>query len=392
MKKISAFIMAFVLFSGTVLGMHFYSVKKLKFNNNDFGTWNNSVKTDSPEAIKANLNQGSLPVFGSSEFQHGAKTSFYPRAMFKGDTFAPMLLGAAYYQDLDHAITLAAIGNDIPNKKAVIFLSPSWFKKNGVSDRAYSSRFSEITYLEMLKNKDLSEKTKKYMMDRTNKLLKADPPTLKRVELYNRVYLGENLSLGDKVSYKILKGFLSEKSIESIVMQGKLAGLKENTNKDLTDKPIDWQGYLEKATLNGEKHQSNKFFMNERKYKHYAKLKKKKGGGSELYPSKFTFSDSPEYDDLKCFLDVCKELNIEPMVVMLPVNGYLYDYRGYEKADRDVYYDNIRNITSKYNVDLSDLSDHEYTKYFFEDGVHLSGKGWVFVNEAIYDFYRKGKN
>ena len=55
--------------------------------------------------------------------------------MFAHTDVEPMLIGAGYYQSLNHAITLATIGNDIPNKKVVLFVSPTWFRKDGVSPR-----------------------------------------------------------------------------------------------------------------------------------------------------------------------------------------------------------------------------------------------------------------
>ena len=38
---------------------------------------------------------------------------------------------------------------------------------------------------------------------------------------------------------------------------------------------------------------------------------------------------------------------------------------------------------------LQTLSDQEYTKYFFEDRVHLGKKGWVMVDESLYNYYKE---
>ena len=48
-----------------------------------------------------------------------------------------------------------------------------------------------------------------------------------------------------------------------------------------------------------------------------------------------------------------------------------------------------RAIAKEYNVELKDLSKDEYTKYFFEDNVHIGWKGWVKVNESIYEFKKE---
>ena len=66
-----------------------------------------------------------------------------------------------------------------------------------------------------------------------------------------------------------------------------------------------------------------------------------------------SYSSSPEYDDLRCFLDVCKDLGIRPLIVMLPVNGYWYDYTGFPKEAREDYYNKVRSVAGEYNAFIS---------------------------------------
>ena len=97
---------------------------------------------------------------------------------------------------------------------------------------------------------------------------------------------------------------------------------------------------------------------------------------------------SPEYDDLRLFLQVAKELGIEIMLVSVPVNGYWYDYTGFPQEDRKQYYQNIRNIAEQNGVRLVDYSDREYEPYFLRDIMHLGWKGWAYLDEQIYQFYQ----
>ena len=92
---------------------------------------------------------------------------------------------------------------------------------------------------------------------------------------------------------------------------------------------------------------------------------------------------------MQLFLDICKDLKIEPLLISVPVNGRWYDYTGFSKEDRNQYYQNIRDIASKNNVELADFSDKEYELYFLKDIMHLGWKGWVYLDEAIYNFYQK---
>ena len=88
---------------------------------------------------------------------HGSDTAYHPAQVFAGSDFHPMLIGAGYYQSLSHATTLASIAEGMTVKKAALILSPQWFRKTGVVDQAYASRFSETHYAAAMANEDLND-------------------------------------------------------------------------------------------------------------------------------------------------------------------------------------------------------------------------------------------
>ena len=100
-----------------------------------------------------------------------------------------------------------------------------------------------------------------------------------------------------------------------------------------------------------------------------------------------SYLESPEYKDLKCFLDVCEDLEIEPMIVLLPVNGKWYDYTKFPKDGLAAYYSKVSDTVKEYQdaklVDLSAISDQDY---YLEDTIHIGWKGWVKLDEIIYQF------
>ncbi|MEF9940795.1 MAG: D-alanyl-lipoteichoic acid biosynthesis protein DltD [Lachnospiraceae bacterium] len=389
MKKIMAFLMAGVLFMGTAYGVHIYRSNRLISYTNEFSTWTNASKFMSSDAMRTNLNKESLVVFGSSEFEHGLDTPYHPRTMFQNAKLNPMLIGAGYYQCLSHAITLSAIGKSIPNKKVVLLLSPTWFRKEGVNNKAFASRFSESSYLEMLKNKAISSDTKTYMEKRTIQLLEVDEPTRDRIKRYQRVISGGDTSIFDQLDYRIYAQFLMEKSQGKVLEQMEQEGVPSNGKPVVKDTPIEWEACMKQAEADGITNNQNPFYMNPKSFsKIELKMGKKRNCRSGIQDA---YTRSPEYGDLRCFLDVCKEQDITPLLVALPVNGYWYDYTGFPSHARAKYYENIRSIAKEYDVQLEDLSDREFTKYFFEDGVHLGGKGWVTVDELLYNFYNKDK-
>jgi len=40
-------------------------------------------------------------------------------------------------------------------------------------------------------------------------------------------------------------------------------------------------------------------------------------------------------------------------------------------------------------VKTADFSDKEYEKYFLKDIMHMGWKGWVYFDEAVFNFYNQ---
>lgn len=391
MKKVTAFLIAMVLFSGTACGIHFFVDKDIRFDPHSFGSWVNQHKFFAGDEIKANIEKDTVVVMGSSEFRHGTHMSTHPANLFKDNSLKMMMIGAGYYQSLFHSVELAAIEDGIQNKKVVLILSPQWFKKKGVLAPAYASRFSEDNFIAMLRNKNISRESKEYILKRSKKLLKKDPQTLDRVKKYERVFLTGNASLSDKQYVRFYRKFLAEKSKLSIYGAAKLHHIENyDPNKTYSNKEPDWNAYAQQAEEEGAKAaEDNPFYVDDRIYKKeiLPYLEKKKGSSANA-----SYAKSPEYKDLRCFLNICKETGIEPMLVIQPVNGYWYDHLGFPKEEREIFYQKIRSLAAEYGVQIADFSGEEYTKYYFIDKVHLGWKGWLDVNESIYKFAKKTAN
>lgn len=387
MKQMKAFLVALLLFAVTVLGCHFYIRERVAVDNPEFSTWSSEEKSRSLTGITENLNEGTIPVFGSSEFQHGTDTAYHPAQVFAGNRFNPMLIGAGYYQSLSHAITLAAIEPYLTQRKAVLILSPQWFRKTGVVDQAYASRFSESLYVGMLENEKVSDETKTYFSDRTCELLQVDETTREHVLLHNKVLWEGTASVLEELQETFWNSFLLEKERFSMVTMQQAAGIGTGEGIPSEDEEPDWEALLAQAQADGEKENQNQFYIDDTSYKLLeSHLAEKKDMNKDAVKG---YQNSPEYDDLRSFLQVCQELEIEPMLVVLPVNGYYYDYTGFPKEAREGYYAKVKAVAEEYGAKVADFSDQEYTKYFFEDRVHLGKKGWVMVNESLYEFYQE---
>lgn len=387
MKRMKAFLTALLLFVLTAVGCHLYIKDRVAVNNPKFSTWSAESKGKSLAGLTGNMNEGSFPVFGSSEFQHGADTPYHPANIFAGNRFNPMLIGAGYYQSLSHAVTLAAIEPSMTQRKAVLLLSPQWFRKTGVVDQAYASRFSELLYVGMLENEKLSDETKTYISERTQELLNADEKTQERVLTHEKVLWKKEGGVMESSLESIWNRFLNEKDLFSMSALLGVSGIERGAGLPTEDQEPDWEALLAQAEADGEQENQNEFYMNDTSYKLLQPyLEQKEGKDSDAVNG---YQKSPEYDDLRCFLQVCRELDIEPMLVLIPVNGYYYDYTGFPTEARQGYYEKIRAVATEYDAKVADFSDQEYTKYFFEDRVHLGKKGWVMVSESLYQFYQE---
>lgn len=398
MRRIKAFLTALLLFLLTVGGCHLYITCHTAVDEDVFGTFASEKKGGLRSALMDYMSKEGFPVFGSSEFQHGRDTAYHPAAVFADSDFHPMLIGAGYYQSLSHAITLASIEDSMKVRRAALIVSPQWFRKNGVVDQAYASRFSETHYAGAIGNEQLSDETKQYISDRTQKLLAIDEKTQQRAQRYDEVLWKKTGGPIESVREAWWMAFLREKERFETMVFGKsreyrksaevTKGRSEVDEGSLEGgKAPDWDALLALAEQEGAQQNQNPFFMDDDYYKRLEPhLKVKKGMNHDADKG---YQTGPEFEDLKCFLTVCQELDVEPLLVLVPVNGYYYDFTEFPKEARQKYYGKIRAIAEEYGAEVADFSDQEYTKYFFEDRVHLGKKGWVMVNESLYEFYKE---
>ena len=172
-------------------------------------------------------------------------------------------------------------------------------------------------------------------------------------------------------------------------MMWKVSGHKNNrTYEPQNAKEPDWDALKKQAEQEVEKEFNNDLCMRDTLYntKYKPILKERKDT-----ETKRSFEKSPEYDDLKLFLDICKDQGIEVKLILLPINGYWYDHTGFPRKNRDVIVEKIHKIADDYGVELSDLYGEGYTKGWLEDNTHPAGKGWIEINEKVYEFFNKDK-
>lgn len=384
MKKVLAFILALIIFLVVANSYNHVLEKQIGDYKNTLYYLISDDKFNSIEAAKVCLNNkdsDNILVLGSSEL-----SSFNTSIMNNGNSnFNMYIVGRGYTQSLQSALTLGAIQNATGIKKVVLILSPQWFEAGGkLNSEIFSSRFQKGTFNMFMKNDKISSETKQRVIEKLKELEIEDELELQKIVQYENAYLKHNLI--DKIQLTI-----TEKISESKQNKKLLKFFKENEiEKDIQSDIIKFEEYdfdklLEEATRSGTNAcTNNDFGVYDDYYDTYMKdgieLKKDTSVNS-------TFSNNEEYEYFELFLQICNELEIQPLIVNVPVNGRWYDYIGFSKVAREEYYNKILDIANRYNAKVADFSNCEYEMYFLKDIMHLGWRGWVKVDEEIYKYY-----
>ncbi len=391
MKKLLSFALALLMLLSSCAAGGLLMRRRVADKKHAMAYFNEDVRNSCEYALNMVLNDGAIPVLGSSELSYSSSVltnSAHPSVMFRNGSsdFNMILIGRGYMQSLHHAMVLGAIADDIPCGKAVLILSPQWFTKEHLSSEIYSSRFSESIYADFIKNPKISCETKTAVTERVLELLSADESQKARVEKYRAVYLMHTLDPFTHIEMGTYDLFMNYKRLFLLNLELYKLPSDKAEGPLLNVGSVDWSEKMAAAESEGKAScTTNDLGIYDNYYNTYVKDSFDETKNSSVNES---YLVSKEYDDLRLFLDVCRETGIEPMLVSVPVHGLWYDHIGWKKEDREAYYRKIRGICSEYGVRLADFSDKEYEPYFLQDIMHLGWKGWVYIDKAVYKFYK----
>lgn len=389
MKRIKAFVVAvFLSVISLVVFLYFY----IPYLDNYYKVSDNSVrysispeKYKSTDIIKANLDQNTLVLFGSSELAITNHKEYSFNKVFNTKDFHIMQLGSGSDQNIIHASLLGSLGDAVPKKRIAIVESMQWFEEKDQNRKAFEGRISKEAVYNALNNEALTQETKTKLINRIISLSSDNQSLKETFERYKRILvdkspigLDEWLIKVDLLRYNyILKNkFANDK---------KSLGTKK-VNSELASE-INWEQRSSDAVKDAEKKTKNNpfgmdddaFNMNYSKRVESAKDSKKD----------INLLDSEEYEDFKLFLEIAKELGIEAKIILFPVNGKWYDHIGINKESRKKYYEKIKAIAKEYGATVWDISDKEYESYYMHDGIHPGWKSWLETNKALYEYFSK---
>lgn len=334
-----------------------------------------------------------LLVLGSSELRTTDICS-HPYHFFAGSGLSVDLVGRGSCQSLIHALIAGGQGEGLRGKKIVLITAPQSYVEGGIAPDLFMANYSERQLLNILGDPVVPETTKTYLARRVQELFAAyekntgvNPAAHSAGDVISRAW-ANGTPRWPYAPYAALAGWL----LEAKDLAGAWKMLSEQDGGTWGGPPaldIDWAAWEKKAMAQAEEMvTNNEFYMQDGYYSTYigAKLSQQAGKDRTL-----RYDESPEYDDLKCLLDLCALRDMEVLFVHVPMHGSWNDYTGFPAERRERYYEKVRNIVENYsNVSLLDLTGFEYEPYFLCDTMHLGWKGWLAVDRAVVEFYQQG--
>lgn len=340
-----------------------------------------------------------IMFMGSSELSHSTRQ--HPDYYFDtGRTkHGAISIGRAYTQNLQHATILGSTDSSIKDKRVVLLLSMQWFMEpNGVRDGRFLTRFSPVQFYNYLDNPRISKDLKIKFANRVGGMLMKKPGEFKPEALYAQLYV-KNDPLSKTIKLLLKPYYMFRSSMVSLKDKGITLGYlkkcydKSDVNYDISGN-IDWKKEKKDAIEDAKIRVGNKpeylggkrIYLDKGYYKEYVKGKDKYF--KNLY-SKVDLLNTKEYEDFEIFLETCKELGVDPTIVLLPTSNEFYNYTGITQKKRDAYIENVKNIVKPYGFKVLDLTPNSSKKYYLRDVMHLGTLGWVDLCQKLYNIYEK---
>lgn len=100
-----------------------------------------------------------------------------------------------------------------------------------------------------------------------------------------------------------------------------------------------------------------------------------------------SYTDSPEYEDLKLVMEAFKDAGAKPLFISIPLNSKWYDYAGFPEERRQAYYEKMNQFLYDSGQSFIDFSNHEQEPYFLTDTLHIGWKGWVYLDQVMDEYW-----
>ena len=354
MKRLVAIILAALVAVAALVGVAFaLPVQGEAISGLEYGYVVSGTKSESVEFVGETAHDDTYYLFGSSELATmpdmvSTAPNNVLRAYDCGYQFT--FIGDAYDQSLWMAIAAGAHEQAMPNRKLGLIVSLQWFTDGGLEPGIFKMRFSYPLYEAFCANGSISDETKARVAAR----LADEGVDAALIDAGTKPMPQDHLNA-------LVFGAMNDLRLRNSLREVRELGTPARSGTE----PPDFAALRERAVAeaseicsNNEYHVYNDYW-NEYLEPNYAARAGEMAGE--------TLTDTPEYGDLQCFLDVCRESGLDPYVIIMPVNGAWYDYAGLTREVRAACYDKVRAMCSAAGVECLDLSPYEYEPYYLRD-------------------------
>lgn len=395
MKKILAFILASILSAltlGIVAVLYFKEVfEYYKVSDNSVRYTVSDLKDKNSEILLSNITENTLVLMGSSELFVTNQKEYHPKQVLNFSDFNIMQIGEVDSQNIIHASILGSIGEKIPNKKVVLIESIQWFSRDGFVSQKLSNKISKEHVYRTMTNPKIKQETKKKFIERLIELSVDDTELNNTFKTYKAAFVDGEFNPFIPLSASVEAYLYSLKNRMLFYERREKENLALNSGSAYS---IDWEN-LEKSEIQKNKTttNNNQYGIDNEYYLRFIKDKYENLKNSHNINNDPGYTDlnSAEYIDMELFLEIAKDLGVEVLVTVFPVNGKWFDYTGFTSERRKQTYTKILEITKPYNIEVYDASQLEYEEDYMYDPIHIGVKGWINLQKRLLEFQNNKK-
>lgn len=395
MKKILAFILASILSAltlGIVAVLYFKEVfEYYKVSDNSVRYTVSDLKDKNSEILLSNITENTLVLMGSSELFVTNQKEYHPKQVLNFSDFNIMQIGEVDSQNIIHASILGSIGEKIPNKKVVLIESIQWFNRDGFVSQKLSNKISKEHVYRTMTNPKIKQETKKKFIERLIELSVDDTELNNTFKTYKAAFVDGEFNPFIPLSASVEAYLYSLKNRMLFYERREKENLALNSGSAYS---IDWEN-LEKSEIQKNKTttNNNQYGIDNEYYLRFIKDKYENLKNSHNINNDPGYTDlnSAEFTDMELFLEIAKDLGVEVLVTVFPVNGKWFDYTGFTSERRKQTYTKILEITKPYNIEVYDASQLEYEEDYMYDPIHIGVKGWINLQKRLLEFQNNKK-
>ena len=297
---------------------------------------------------------------------------------------------------LTMAQKLAALGGDLRGRKVVVSITPAivtmapWGEVN--TDH-YNSNFSQLQAMELAFSPYVSMETKQLAAKRM--LVFADSLQDKPLLKFTLEKLASE-SVIDHALYSLAVP-LGNLQLAVIRMQDHYETwdfIRHRSAEELKvtrkRQQVDWSALAAKAEIEQIKHtDSNPYAVDNLKWKQLEEMfAQPVAPGSKDSEFLDDLELAKEWEDLDLVLRVLRDMGAEPLILSRPMNVPLWERIGVSEQAQNAYYTKLHSVIDPYGIPLMDFKEHDNDPYFNMDlASHTSRKGWVYVDQALDEFF-----